>query len=218
MLHKTLESPLDCKEITPVDLKRSQSWIFIGRTDAEAEAPILRPSDAKTWLIGKDPYAGKDWRQEKKGTTEDEMVRWHNQFNGHEFEQAPGVGDGQGSLVCCSPWGCKELDRTEWLNWLNDLFCKVLDPFHISTKTAKVLWVFHILANSLSFHIFVVSLAILVGVEWYLIVALICISLMTNDEHFFVWFMDIQKASFTKILFKSFASFVEAVCLPITEL
>ena len=98
----------------------SQSWIFIRKTDAEAEIPILLPSDAKNWLIGKDPDAGKDWRQEEKGTTEDELVGWHHWLNGHEFEQAPGVGDGQGSLACCSPWDCKELDMTEWLNWTND--------------------------------------------------------------------------------------------------
>ena len=117
VLEKTLENPLDRKEIQPVHPKGNQSWIFIGRTDVEAEILILWPPDAKTWLIWKDPYAGKDWRQEKKGTTEDEMVGWHHQLNGHEFEQAPGVGDGQGSQACCSPWGCKELDTTEQLKW-----------------------------------------------------------------------------------------------------
>ena len=104
VLEKTLESPLDCKEIKPVNPKGNQSWIFIGRTDAEAEAPILWPPDVKNWLTGKDPDAGRDWRQEK-GMTEDEMVGWHHQLNWHEFEQAPGVGDGQGSLACYSPWG-----------------------------------------------------------------------------------------------------------------
>ena len=89
---------------------------LIGRTDAEIEAPILWPSDAKNWLIGKDPDAGRDWRQEEKGTTEKGMVGWHHWLNGHEFEQAPGVGDGQRSLACCNPWGHKELDMTEWLN------------------------------------------------------------------------------------------------------
>ena len=117
VLEKTLESPLDCKEIQPVHPKGDQSWIFIGRTDAEAETPILWPPDAKNWLTGIDPDAGKDWRREEKGTTEDEMVRWHYQLDGHEFKQAPGVGDGQGSLACCSPWGSKALDTTEWLNW-----------------------------------------------------------------------------------------------------
>ena len=97
--------------------ERNQSWIFIGRTDAEAETPIPRSPDAKNWLTGKDPDAGKDWRQEEKGTTEDEMVGWYHWLNGHEFEEALGVGDRQGSLVCCSAWGCKGLDMTEWLNW-----------------------------------------------------------------------------------------------------
>ena len=114
-LEKTLESPLDCKEDQPVHPKRNQSRILIGMTDAEAETPILWPPDAKNWLIGKDPDAGKDWRQEEKGMTEDEMVGYHHQLNGHEFELAPGVGDGQGSRVHCSPWCCKESDRTEWL-------------------------------------------------------------------------------------------------------
>ena len=117
LLEKTLESPLDCKEIQLVHPKGSQPWIFIGRTDAEAETPILWPPDVKNWLIKKDPDAGKDWRQEEKGTTEDEMVGWHRGLNGHEFEQAPGVGDRQGSLACCNPWGYKESDRTEQLNW-----------------------------------------------------------------------------------------------------
>ena len=116
VLAKTLESPLDCKEIQPVNPKGNQSWMFIGRTDAEAETPILWSPDAKNWLIGKDPDAGKDWRQEEMGTTEDEMVGWHHQLNGHEFEWTPGVGDGQGGLVCCSSRGCR-VGRTEWLNW-----------------------------------------------------------------------------------------------------
>ena len=117
VLEKTLESPLDCKEIQPVHPKGDQSWIYIGRTDAEAEIPILWPPDVKDWLIGKDPDAGKDWRQKEKGTTEDEMVGRHCWLGGHEFEQALGVGDGQGSLKCCSPWGHKESDKTESLNW-----------------------------------------------------------------------------------------------------
>ena len=117
VLEKTLESPLDCKEIQPVHHKWNRSWMFIGRADAKAEAPILWPPDVKNWLTGKDPDAGKDWRQEEKGTTEDEMVEWHYRLDGHEFEQASGVDDGQGSLVCCSPWGHRELDMTEPLNW-----------------------------------------------------------------------------------------------------
>ena len=108
------ESPLDCKEIEPVNPKGNQSWIFIGRTDAEAETPILWPPDVKNWLVGENPDAGKDWRQEK-GMTENEMVGWHHQLNGHEFEQAPGVGDGQGSLVFCSPWVTK--NQTPLRNW-----------------------------------------------------------------------------------------------------
>ena len=116
VLEKTLESPLDCKEIQPVHPKGNQSWIFIGRTDAEAEAPMIWPPDARNWLR-KDPDAGKDWRQQKKGMTEKEMVGWHHQLYGHEFEQALGVGDVQGSLVCCSPWGCKESNTTEGWNW-----------------------------------------------------------------------------------------------------
>ena len=107
MLEKTLESPLDCKEIKPVNLKGNQPWLFIGRTDVEAEAPVLWPPDAKNQFIGKDPDAGKDWRQEEKGTAEDEMVGWHHRLNGHEFEQTPKNGEGQRSLVCCSPWSCR---------------------------------------------------------------------------------------------------------------
>ena len=117
VLEKTLVSPLDCKEIMLINPKGSQPWLFTGRIDAEA--PILWPSDAKSWLIRKDPDAGKDWRQEEKGMTQDEMVWWHHWLNGHEFEQAPGDGEEQESLVCCSPWGCEQLDMTEWLNNIN---------------------------------------------------------------------------------------------------
>ena len=117
VLEKTLEGPLDSKEIKAVHPKGNQSWIIIGRTGADAETPILWPPDMKSWLRGKDPDVGKDWRQEKMGMTEDEMVGWHHQLNGPESEQAPGVGDGQGGLACCSPRGRKELDTTEWLNW-----------------------------------------------------------------------------------------------------
>ena len=107
VLGKTLESPLDCKEIKAVNPKGNESWMFIGRTDAEAEVPLLWPPDAKNWPIRKDPDAGKDRRQEEKGTTEEEMVGWHHQLNGHEFEQTPGDSEGQGSLACCSPWDHK---------------------------------------------------------------------------------------------------------------
>ena len=118
VLEKTLESPWDCKEIQPVHPKGDQPWIFIRRIDVEAETPILWLPDAKSWLIWKDPDAGKDWGQEEKGTTEDEMVGWHHRFNGHGFGWIPGVGNGQGSLVCCGSWGRKESDTTGWLNWL----------------------------------------------------------------------------------------------------
>ena len=112
VLEKTLENPLDSKEIKPVNPKRNQSWIFIGRTVAEAEAPILWLPHVKSWLIEKDSDAGRDWGQEEKGTTEDEMVRQYHQLTGHEFEQTPGDSGGQGKLECWTPWGCKELDTT----------------------------------------------------------------------------------------------------------
>ena len=116
-MEKILESPLDCKEIQPVHPKGNQSWISVGRTDAEAETPILWPPDAKNWHIGKDLDAGKGWRREEMGTTEDEMVGWYLGLDGHEFEQALGAGEGQESRACCSPWGHKRSDTTEWPNW-----------------------------------------------------------------------------------------------------
>ena len=118
---------LDCKEVQPVHSKGNQSWVFIGRTDVEAETPILWPPDAKSWLIWKDPDVGKDWRQEEKGTTEDEMARWHHRLNGHGFGWTPGVGDGQGGTACCGSWGRKELDTTESLNWKKNS--------HVSVRT-----------------------------------------------------------------------------------
>ena len=117
VLEKTLESPLDCKEIQPVHSKGDQSWVSFGRTDAKAETPVLWPTHAKSWLIGKDSDAGRDWGQEEKGMTEGEMAGWHHQLNGREFEWTPGIGDGQGGLACCDSWGCKESDTTEQLNW-----------------------------------------------------------------------------------------------------
>ena len=114
---RRVESPFDFMEIQPVHPKGDMSWVFIGSTDVEAETPILWPPNVKSWLTGKDSDAGKDWRQEEKDMTEDEMVGWHHWLNRHEFEQAPEIGDGQGSLVCCSPWGHKESDMTEQLNW-----------------------------------------------------------------------------------------------------
>ena len=116
----------DCMEIQPVHPKGNQSWTFTGRTDAESQTPIFWPPDAKNWLLGKDPDVGKAWGQEEKGTTEDEMVGWHHRLEGHEFEQAPVVGDGQGSLACCSPWGRKELDTTERLNWTGSIVCLII--------------------------------------------------------------------------------------------
>ena len=133
VLENTLESPLDCKEIKPVNPKGNKFWIFIGRTDAEAEAPILWPPDVKNWLTGKDPDVGKDWRQEEKGPTEDEMVGLHHLLNGHEFEQVPEVGDEQGSLACCSPWDSKELVMTEHLNWTDHLL-----SLHLTLKLLLV--------------------------------------------------------------------------------
>ena len=115
-VEKTLESPLDCKEIQPVHPKGSQSWILTERTDSVAETPILWPPDAKSWLIGKDPDAGEDWRQEDKRMTDDKMVAWHHQLNGREFEQAPGDGEGQGSMANRRPWDHKGLDTNEWPN------------------------------------------------------------------------------------------------------
>ena len=126
VLEKTLESPLNCKEIQPVHPKWNQSWIFIGRTDVKAETPILWPPHAKSWLIGKDSDAGRDWGQEEKGTTEAEMAGWHHWLDGREPEWTPGVGDGQGSLVCCDSWGRKESDTTERLNWTEMFFNNIL--------------------------------------------------------------------------------------------
>ena len=120
VFEKTLESPLDYKEIEPVHPKGDQSWVFIGRTDVETETPIFWPPDVKIWLIWKDPDAGKDWGQEEKGTTEDEMVEWHHQLDGHGFGWTLGVGDGQGCLACCGSWGHRELDTIELLNWNED--------------------------------------------------------------------------------------------------
>ena len=129
VMENTLESPLDCKEIKPVNTKRKQAWIFIGRNDAEAEAPILWLPEAKSWLIWKDPDAAKDWRLEEKGTIEDEMVGWYHQLNGHEFEQSPGDSEGQGSLVCCSQWSPKAvLGTTQQLNNSNKV------TLHVSNR------------------------------------------------------------------------------------
>ena len=124
-LEKTLERPLNCKKIQSVHPKGDQSWVFIGRTDVEAETPILWPPDAGSWLIWKDPDTGKDWGQEAKGTTEDEMVGWHHWLNGHEFGWTLGVSDGQEGLACSGSWGRKESDMTERLNWLTDAYFQI---------------------------------------------------------------------------------------------
>ena len=117
LLEKAPESPLDCKEIQPVHSKGDQPWDFFGRNDAKAETPVLWPPHVKSWLLGKDSDAERDWGQEEKGTTEDEMAGWHHWLDGRESEWTPGVGDGQGGLTCCDSWGHKESDTTERLIW-----------------------------------------------------------------------------------------------------
>ena len=134
VLEKTLESPLDCKEMQPVHSEGDQPWDFFGRNDAKAETPVLSPPNKKSWLIGKDSDAGRDWGQEENGMTEDEMAGWHHWLDGRESEWTSGDGDGQGGLACCDSWGHKELDTTEWLNWTERhhegptimTFCKLL--------------------------------------------------------------------------------------------
>ena len=161
VLEKTLESPLACKEIQPAHPKENQSWIFIGKTDAETETPILWPHDAKKWLIGKEPDAGKNWKQEEKGTTEDEIVDWCHWFNGHEFEQALRVGDGQGGLACYSPWGLKVLHTTGWLNWIQALICSppTVLLFDLCLNKQKV----RIFKESFSLHPLSLSVDLLYG-------------------------------------------------------
>ena len=117
VMEMTLESPLDCREIQPLHSSGDQPWVFFGRNNAEVETPVLWPPHAKSWLIGKDSDAGRDWGQEEKGRTEDEMAGWHHRLDGPEFEWTPGDGDGQGGLACCDSWGRKESDMTERLNW-----------------------------------------------------------------------------------------------------
>ena len=142
VLEKILENPLDCKQIQPVNPKANQSWIFIGRTDAET--PILWPPDAKNWLIRKAPDAGKDWKWEEKGMTEDEMVGWHHQLNWHEFKQAQGIGDRQESLLGYSPCGHKELVMTEQLNWTEELLLTPLIS-HLFPKDLIISFILHFL-------------------------------------------------------------------------
>ena len=133
---RLLRVPLDCKEIQPVHSKGDQSWVFFGRNDAKVETPILWPPNAKSWLIGKDSDAGRDWGKEEKGTTEDEMAGWHHRLNEHEFEWTPGVVDGQGGLACCNSWGRKELDTTEQMNW-TELNVTLVLPRRLKSKTQE---------------------------------------------------------------------------------
>ena len=141
VLEKTLESPLDFKEIQPVHPKGDQSWVFIGRTDAEAETPILWPPHVTSWLPGKDPDARRDWRQEEKGTTEDEMAGWHHRLDAHEFGWTPGVGDGQGGLTCCDSWDHKESDTTEQLHWTKGPSSSEIGlVLEVHTEDTLVIW------------------------------------------------------------------------------
>ena len=141
VLEKTHESPLDCKEIQPVHPKANQSWIFVGRTDAETETPILWPPDMKNWLTGKYPDTGKAWRWEEKGMTKDEMFGSYHWLDGHKFylDISLGFGDGQGSLACCSPWGHKELDTTEWLNWWRKHLLQLSEELRTARSLKEIL-------------------------------------------------------------------------------
>ena len=168
VLEKTLESPLDCKEIQPVHPKGNQSWIFIARTDVETA--IFWPPDAKSWLIGKDPDSGKDWRQEEKGMTEDKVVGWHHRLDGHEFEQALGVGEGQGSLAYCSPWGHKESDTTERLNSL------VIFSIHFLIWVYLLAW----FLSSFMLPIFIHFFSFLFVSVWVSLGVLICGMFVSN--------------------------------------
>ena len=154
----TLESPMDCKKIQTVHSKGDQSWVFTGRTGVEAETPVLWPPDVKSWLIWKDPDAGKDWGQEEKGMTEDEMAGWHHRLDGHGFGWTPGIGDGQGGLACFGSWGRKELDTTERLNWTDWNIFKwhsmlpMLLPFVLNNNkeiasTLETLWLSFLIIN-----------------------------------------------------------------------
>ena len=145
---KTLERPLDYKEIQPVHPKGDQSWVFIGSTDFEAETSIIWPPDVKSWLIWKDPDAGKDWGQEEKGKTEDEKVGWHHWLNGHGFGWTLGVGDGQGGLACCGSWNRKESDMTKQWNWTE------LNLKHSSMNFLIFIWASRSLFNKLLFWLF----------------------------------------------------------------
>ena len=166
MLEKTLESPLDCKEFQPVHSEGEQPWDFFGRNDAKAETPVLWPPHAKSWLIGKDSDAGRDWGQEEKWTTKDEMAGWHHWLDGCESEWTPGVGDEQGGLACWDSWGRKDLDMTEWLNWTDLILMsqKSLFPHSRRTMDGYVWWNlnfsnFHFLKSHLFSYISLLSLS-----------------------------------------------------------
>ena len=141
VLEKTLDSPLYCKEIQPVHSKGDQPWDFCGRNDAKAEIPVLWPPHAKSWLIGEDSDAGRDWGQEEKGTTEDEMAGWQQQLDGRVSGWTPWVGDRQGGLVCCDSWDCKESDTTQWLNW-TETYCS--NYFMMYTNQSTMLCTLHL--------------------------------------------------------------------------
>ena len=149
MLEKTSKSPLDSKEIKPLNLKGDQPWIFSGRINAETEGPVFWSSNLNTWLIGKVPNMGKDWGQKEKRVSEDEMAGWHHQCNEHEFGQTPGGGEGQGGLACCSPWGCKEPNTSRWLN--NNCTLSILSVYFGITRKSLSSFIyktFYLLINS----------------------------------------------------------------------
>ena len=165
---ETLESPLDCKEIQPVHSKGDQSWVFCGRNDAKAETPVLWPPHAKSWLIGKDSDAGRDWGQEEKGTTEDEMAGWHHWLDGHGSEWTPGAGDGQGGLACCDSWGHKESDTTEQRNWTELTFLLDFSMYHY------FVWVFSWFILIMSNLVFNISYESFRDMVWLSIMLLFC--------------------------------------------
>ena len=177
VLEKTLESPLDCKEIQPVYSEGDQPWDFFGRNDATVETPVLWPPYAKSWLIGKDYDAGRDWGQEEKGATKDEMTGWHHWLNGHESEWTPGVGDGQGVLACCDSWSRKESDTTEWLNQPTDLICDFHSLFYVQNKydlssyslksSSDISWAFLQDASGLSILFTMISHLDVIRLLWY---------------------------------------------------